>query len=71
MAKLDVGAYMEAIKLAKAAIKKDPENADGYFALFQAYDSVGKAAEASEAREACGANATKGQYKGYCPKKKR
>ncbi len=71
MAKLDVGAYMEAIKLAKAAIKKDPENADGYFALFQAYDSVGKAAEASQAREACGANATKGQYKGYCPKKKR
>ena len=70
MNKLDVGAYADAIQLAKAAIKKDPENADGYFALFTAYDSVGKGAEAAKARAACAASATKGQYKGYCPKRR-
>jgi predicted Zn-dependent protease len=71
MKKLDVGNYAEAIRFAKAAVKKDPENADGYFALFTAYDSIGKAADASKAREACAANAKKGQYKGYCPSPKK
>lgn len=67
MKKLDVGNYNEAILFAKAAIKKEPDNADGYFALFTAYDSIGKAPDATKVREACAANATKGQYKGYCP----
>jgi hypothetical protein len=71
MTKLNIGAYAEAIKFSKAAIKKDPENADGYFALFTAYESVGNLAEAKKARDACGENATKGQYKGYCPPKKK
>lgn len=71
MRKLDYGNYEEAIGYAKAAIKKDPDDADGYFALFTAYDSLGRAKEAAATRNDCAQNATRGKYKAYCPRRRR
>ncbi len=70
-AKLNSGACKDAIPLAKAAIKKDPENADGYMNLVWAYECINKYKDAAPVKEACGRLATKGANRGYCPKPKK
>ena len=59
--------------MGKAAIKKEPENADAYFALGMAYECVFKPKEAKKIYDSCASTATKGQYlrTDYCKARKR
>ncbi len=73
MALLNRGRCKQAILMGKAAIKKEPENADAYFALGMAYECVFKPKEAKKVYDSCASTATKGQYlrTGYCKARKR
>jgi DNA-binding response OmpR family regulator len=62
----NMGKYNKAIAMGKAAIKKDPENADAYYLLALCYEELGKRQEAQAIYGDCAANAKKGQYLSLC-----
>ncbi len=68
---INIGSYAKAIAMAKAAIEKDPTNADAYMALAWAYESSGKLKLKAEVLDECFRKATKGKYKSMCRSKKR
>jgi len=71
MSFLNVGSWKKAIPMAKAAIKKDRENADAYMALAWAYESGGKLPLKADVLDECFRKATKGNYKSMCRAKKK
>ena len=62
----NVGRFPEAIKMAKAAARKNPEDGTPYFWLATAYESTGKIKEAREAYAKCAELGASPRWNRYC-----
>jgi CheY-like chemotaxis protein len=63
---LSMGKYQDAIPMANAAIRKDPENADAYYFLATALEMLGDLEGRKRVMQECVEKASRGQYKSYC-----